>query len=607
MRPAKRNALTRRLAELPGARKAQTPGFITPCSPVNATHVPNRGSWIFEIKYDGYRVQAHLDDSNPILFTRRGYDWTERFSAVAQSLKKLAVRNAVIDGEIVVPSDRGTADFQLLQADLGGGRSDRLVYFVFDLLFLDGFDLREVALHERKRLLGELIEGMDGRIRMSTHIEADGAELFQQACAMRLEGVVCKERGSAYRSGEQETWVKLKCVRSDNFPIVAFVEKLGAKPRRIASLYLGRRDGDQLLYAGKAQTGFKQEMLYDLRERLDPYIRKTSPLSVPIKKPKATWVEPVLEAEVEYSSLTSDKLLRAPVYKGVRDDLARVDTPPPSLKTRRPAQGNGRVSKDNILQPLPTAVVPTREQLATYWHKVAPKALHHLAHRPLKLVRHVGSTTFYHKGRLPPIPASVRQLKVRKREGGEGTRLWIEDVEGLLGLVDIGVVEIHPWNSTIENLECPDVLVFDLDPGSGVEWDFVVKTALALRDALKAQSLSSWPKLTGGKGIHVMAPISGMLHDEAHRYSRALVEAVARSDPKRYTTSAILSERPGRLFLDYLRNGRGTTAVGSWSPRARHGFPIAVPTTWPQIASGILPDAFTMAKPFRASRPPGRT
>jgi bifunctional non-homologous end joining protein LigD len=191
---------------------------------------------------------------------------------------------------------------------------------------------------------------------------------------------------------------------------------------------------------------------------------------------------------------------------------------------------------------------------------------------------------------------------VRKRDGGEGTRLWVDDIEGFLGLVEIGVVEVHPWNSTIDNLECPDVLVFDLDPGDAIEWDFVVETALALRDALKSRSLTSWPKLTGGKGIHVMTPISGMSHDEAHAYSRALAETVASSDPKRYTTNAALSERPGRLFIDYLRNGRGTTAVGTWSPRARDGFPIAAPTTWRQIERRIRPDAFTIDEPFGASR-----
>jgi len=221
-------------------------------------------------------------------------------------------------------------------------------------------------------------------VRLSEHIEADPGALVKHACAMQLEGIVSKERHSPYRSGRQQTWLKIKCNKADTYPIIAFVEKLGAKPRRIASLYLGRWADGKLLYAGKAQSGFTHQALYELRERLDPYIRVNSPLTIPVKKPKATWVEPVLQAEIEYSSLTSDKLLRAPVYKGIRDDLA--DRKPPRKVHSTP--GESRVPKENILQLFPDAVVPTKNELAAYWRKVAPRALKHLASRPLKLVRH---------------------------------------------------------------------------------------------------------------------------------------------------------------------------------------------------------------------------
>jgi bifunctional non-homologous end joining protein LigD len=411
---------------------------------------------------------------------------------------------------------------------------------------------------------------------------------------MGIEGIVAKRKDPPYRGGRREEWIKLKCTKSDDFPIIAFVEKLGAKPRRIASLYLGREEGKRLLYAGKAQTGFTVEVMREIRERLDPLIIRASPLSAPIKKPKATWVEPILRAEVEFGGVTEDGLLREAVFKRIRDDLSE---PAPAVARRRATPGtvNG-VPRENILQLLPDAVVPTQEQLAAYWRRVWRKALKYLGRRPLKLVRHVNGTTFYHKGPLPDVPPAVHRLIVQKREGGEGTRLWVNNLAGLLGLLEIGAVELHPWNSTVDDIEHPDVLVFDLDPGEGVEWAFVKDTALALRELLRTEGHEdTWPKLTGGKGVHVMVPIErGMTHDQAHAHCKRLVDRLAATDPARYTTSATLAKRPRRLFLDYLRNGRGTTAAGAYSPRARPGFPIAAPITWRELKQGNRPDAFTM-------------
>jgi len=580
--------------------RAPYPGFIEPCLATQKEHVPSQGLWIHEIKHDGYRVQAHLVGGKAHLYTRRGYDWSRKFSSLAHEIKQLQRRELILDGEVVIPDARGVSDFHALQNDLAGGRADRLVYFVFDVLYRDGWDLRAAPLIARKEALAELFAESSPmkRIRLSEHLEADADAVFRQACAMNIEGIVSKERDSIYRSGRQESWIKVKCIKTETFPIIAFVEKLGASPRRIASLYLGRWEGGKLLYAGKAQTGFKQEMLYELRERLDPYIRKTSPLSVPVKKPKATWVEPVVLAEIAYSALTAEKRLRAPVYKGIREDL--LDIKPSRIQREEISSARVRVPKENILQLLPDAVVPTKEALAEYWNTVASKALEYIARRPLKLVRHLHGTTFYHKGPLPPVPPSVHRLEITKREGGIGTRLWVDDFDGLLGLVAIGAIELHTWNSTIDDLEHPDGMVFDLDPGSGVPFAFVTETSFALRDLLAGEGLDSWPKLTGGKGVHVMVPLKPrrMTHDQAHRYSHELASRLARTNPRRYTTSANKEERDGRLFIDYLRNGRGTTAVATYSPRARPGFPIAAPTTWVALDRGIEPDAFTMARPF---------
>jgi bifunctional non-homologous end joining protein LigD len=559
--------------------------------------VPARGRWLCEIKQDGYRLQAHLNHGAWTLYSRRGHNWSDRFAPISRALEDFPADSAVIDGEAVVLGENGIADFRMLQADLNAGRSDRLVYFAFDLLYVDGFDLRGCALEARKELLAKRLGESTPRIRYSDHVEAEPADVFKNACEMGLEGIVCKQRGSRYQSGESDLWVKVKCKQSDTFPIVAFVEKLGAHPRRIASLYLGRWEDGRLLYAGKAETGFKHEMLYELRERLDPHIRATSPLNVPLKKPKATWVEPVVESEIEYSNVTAGNILRMPVFKGIRDDLSVATA---ASRTRSGKSGIG-VSKTNILQLLPDAVVPSKEELAAYWRRVGKRALDYLGRRPLKFVRHSHGTTYYHMGRLPPVPESVHTLTIKKREGGEGTRLWVDDVDGLLGLVSMGIVELHPWNATIDDIEHADIIVVDLDPGTGVDYAFVVESALALRQLLQTEGYSPWPKLSGGKGIHVMIPLDQRItHDAAHRLAKRLVQQLASRDPKRYTLSAASRERRGRLFLDYLRNGRGTTAVGTYSPRARPGFPIAYPVSWTQVETGIRPNAFTMQRELDA-------
>lgn len=350
----------------------------------------------------------------------------------------------------------------------------------------------------------------------------------------------------------------------------------------------------------------------------------------------AVWVEPALVTEVAYGHWTPGGLLRHAVFKGLREDkvpeevkaptvVSEDATPEPQRKSvskaragvrLKPAQpaskGAARprtaaklhtareepslgVPRENILQLLPDAVVPTRDALFAYWEKVGERALEHLGNRPLKLVFHRHGTTYFHKGPLPPIPSVVNQLRIEKREGGEGVRLWIDSVEGLFGLVEMGVVEVHPWGATIEDIEHLDLLVLDLDPGEGVASEFVTDTALRLRDMLADESLSCWAKTTGGKGFHLMVPVDRTrTADEGRVYARSIVQRLAQSDPSRYTISADPNKRDNRIFLDYLRNGRGTTAIGAYSPRARPGFPVAMPITWRDVENGIRPDAFTM-------------
>lgn len=298
--------------------------------------------------------------------------------------------------------------------------------------------------------------------------------------------------------------------------------------------------------------------------------------------------------------MTDRGVLREAVFKGIREDLATI--PPPAPSKRRDAAREHGIPRENILQLLPDAVSPPKDELARYWENVADQALVHLGHRPLKLVRHSRGVTFYHKGKLPEIPAAVHQLRVQKREGGEGVRVWVDDLAGLLGLVEMDAVELHPWNATVDDIEHADHIVLDLDPGESVEWEEVIATALGLRDIMEAEGLESWPKVTGGKGIHLMAPLQTKItHDHARTLARSFAQRLVETHPDRYLLSAAPSARRGRIFIDYLRNGRGNTAVGAFSPRARPAFPIAHPVTWKQVERCIRPDAFDIDHPFRVA------
>lgn len=579
--------------------------FIEPCDPTLSKDTPRGDDWLYEIKADGYRAQVHVQNSDVTVYSRTGLDWTKEFVSIAGAAKKLKAREAIIDGEAVVYGATGVPDLQALRRELGARHTGALRYHAFDLLYLDGDDLRQRQYVERKRLLQHLLEDAPQELIYVDYLEADGRRVFEHACKMGLEGIVAKHRESVYSSGRTDSWIKLKCRNSDTFPIIAFVEKLGATPRKIASLYIGRREGNRLLYAGKVQSGYTEHAAREIRETLDPFVIDSSPLSEAVNKPKATWVDPAVQVEVQYGAITDKGLLRAAVFKGIRDDLAEPGpaSKPPAHSWHR-AKGNEHgVPQENILQLLPDAVVPSKDELAAYWQKSAKRALEYLGGRPLKLVRHTHGITFYHKGPLPPIPESVHQLHIQKREGGEGVRVWVDDLSGLLGLIEMDAVELHPWAATVEDIEHPDRLVFDLDPGSGVSWDFVTETAFKLRGMLQDEGYESWPKLTGGKGLHVMVPMEPRVsHEKARDYCRRVGERLVSASPAKYTTSPVPQQRTKRIYIDYLRNGRGNTAIGTYSPRAREGFPIAAPVTWRDIEDGIQANAFSIHRLPRARR-----
>jgi bifunctional non-homologous end joining protein LigD len=587
-------------------RQKAAPGFIPELDPEEAAAPPTGPGWVHEVKWDGFRAQAHLRNGKVTTYSRSGLDWTDEFDTVSEAVAKLPAKSAVLDGEVVVLGQQGKPDFQDLRRNLGKHSRD-LQYFAFDLLELDGKDLRDRPLVERKAKLEKLLARAPDRIRYVEYFENNPKEVIAAACKHGLEGIVSKKADAPYAPGRRGTWVKSKCHLTDNFPIVAFVEKLGAKPRRIASFYVGRREKGKLLYGGKIQTGFTMVEAQEIREALDPFIQKESPLDEKIDKPKATWVRPVLDAEIAYNNKTDAGLVRHGSFKGLRDDLAKVDVPRPQAPGIQPAKeelegakGNRHAAPENMLQLLHGAVAPDLDTLEAYWRKVGPKALKYLGRRPLKLVRHVGSKVFYHKRKLPPIPDGVHALTIEKREGGEGVRVWVDHVDGLVALSrGLEAVELHPWNATVDDIEIADQIVLDLDPGEGIALPFVVETALRVRELMEGEGLKPWPKVTGGKGYHVMAALTErMSHDQARAYSKDLAMRIMGED-RRYTVSASMGQRPGHLFIDYLRNGRGSTAIGTWSPRARRGFPIARPVTWKQVEQAISPSAFSMSGPER--------
>jgi bifunctional non-homologous end joining protein LigD len=679
------------------------PAFIAPCLCTAADAVPPGDGWLHEIKWDGYRLMARVERGKTRLLTRNGYDWTGRFPAVARAAAELAAEAAYLDGEVIVEDRRGVSDFAALKAALAAGRADKAVLFAFDLLHLDGEDLRSMPLFERKARLAALLERMPRGfpIRYSEHLEEHGEFMFRQASAMGLEGIISKRRNAPYVSGRSDDWLKIRHVKRHEFVVAGYLPAKN-RPKAVSSLVLGWYEGDDLVYVGRVGSGFAGWSAREVWQRLQPLRRDTPPFAA--GRPPggaAQWVEPELVAEVTYGDWSSEEFLRLASFKGLREDkparevtreriIAPAAVPQPRRKTetatrrasaeappaqageartrarpvadiaeagagepatlrrdaapktprgkaagsevttlnrsanareeRVPASAGAKhasramrprarlpVPAENILQLLPDAVVPSPAALAAYWRRVADEALEYLGRRPLKLVRHVKGVTFYHRGPLPPIPGAVHQLRIEKREGGQGTRLWVDSLDGLLGLVEIGAVELHPWGATVDDIERPDMLVFDLDAGEGIPWTFVIETAMTLRGLLNDEGLETWPKLTGGKGVHVMVPVEPALEwDAAHAYCKDVAQQLAATNPDRYTISAALADRRGRLFVDYLRNGRGTTAIGTYSPRARPGFPIAAPVTWGELQAGIGSEAFTMDSaplPRRAAAP----
>jgi bifunctional non-homologous end joining protein LigD len=585
------------------------PAWVAPQLATLVSAPPVGDEWVHEMKLDGYRILARVERGRARLLTRNRLDWTDRFPAVAEAAAALPVKEALLDGEIVVFDAAGVSSFQALQQAAESGRAP--IYVAFDLLFLDGRDLRREPLIARKKALARLLRGRRGRLRYSEHFDAPGPTVYERACQMSLEGIVSKRKQAPYASGRGQSWLKVKCVARQEFVIGGFTDPEGARAD-FGSLLLGVYEPDgRLVYAGKVGTGFTHDTLERLGRRLRRLEQRASPFAPDGPRPPARgahWVKPTLVGEVAFTEWTRDGLLRHPSFQGLREDkpaaqVVRERGQPATVARRISGGSDAAVAVAGVRLTHPDRVLypeqaVTKLALARYYEAVASFILPHVVGRPLSLVRCPDGTRgqcFYQKHAGTGVPKEVKRVRIRERGGGTASYPYVDDLAGLVALAQIGVLEIHPWGARVGRLERPDRLVLDLDPAPGVPWARVVEGALAVRALLADLDLVSFLKTTGGKGLHVVVPLRPEAGWEA---LRALAEGIgaemARRAPHHYTINPLKSARRGRIFIDYLRNIRGATAVGTYSPRARPGAPVSTPLDWTEATGKIRPADLTL-------------
>ena len=577
--PAKRatRASARKTVALPEFTEPQL------CTLVDT--VPIGSAWLHEVKYDGYRALIAIGGGKAKVFTRGGLDWTDKFAAIADAAAQLDVGSALIDGEIVAFKD-GRPDFSTLKDAIS--TAGDMTFFAFDLLSLDGEDLTALPNVQRKERLRAILTESD-RIRFAEHILGSGEQLFETMCREGYEGVVSKKSDAPYRGSRTQAWLKTKCTRRQEFVIVGWTRS--DKSRGFRSLLLGVHEDGRLRYAGKVGTGFTQALMNDLREKLDKLARKTPTVEVPKNLGRAAvrgaqWVTPKLVAEIAFAEVTPDGVLRHSSFLGLRGDKPAkdvvVEAPQPAPST--PAVTVKVSSRDRLI--FPDSDV-TKGDLADYCAAVAPAMLPWVAHRPISLVRCPqgrGKKCFFQKHDAGSFGDHVKKVPIREKDGSTEDYLYVEDADGLVACVQMGTIEFHGWGSSVATLEQPDRMVFDLDPDEDLDFSDTKRAAEHLRDRLGDLGLASFAMLSGGKGVHVVVPLTPQaewpaVKDFAHRFAEALSQA----EPERFVANMAKAKRKGRIFIDYLRNQRGSTAILPYSARARAGAPVAAPVSWTEL------------------------
>ncbi|RDV01925.1 DNA ligase D [Undibacter mobilis] len=613
----------RKASPLKGAKRAALPGFVAPCLATLADKAPDSAHWIHEIKFDGYRLQARLSRGKVKLMTRKGLDWTRKFTAIADAIAELDVDSALIDGELVVEGDDGVTSFSLLQEELKSGRQNQLVYYVFDLLHLDGRDLRPLPLSDRKEALAQLIKRAPNSspLRFSESIAERGPILLKHACQLGLEGIISKRDDAAYHSGRGHDWIKTKCTSRQELVIAGFVPST-ADAYAVGALVLGFHDKGKLVYAGRTGTGFTHLASRELYKKLKTLKRERTPFAtVPAEERGVRtpiWVEPKLVAEVDFHGWTHGDRIRQASYQGLREDKTAADVvreDKPANKTiaaksrttarKRSAPVKKRASKDSknatvggIALSHPDRVYwedagVTKRDLAEYYKDVWTWMAPHVAGRPISLLRcpeGASGQCFFQKHAAAGIATEHLHLVPEKGD----KIISVDNLGGLLSLVQAGVLEVHTRGTTVDDRENADRLVFDLDPGPGTTWKDVVAAARDVHERLDALKLKNFLKTSGGKGLHIVLPVAPTPWNKAKEFAQALAQAMAADDPDLYVATATKSKRKNRIFIDYLRNSREATAVAPYSTRARPGAAVSTPITWSELGSLKGADQYTL-------------
>ena len=582
---------------------------------------PSGDEWFHEIKYDGYRIGARVRKGHVSLYTRNGNDWTASFPQVADAVRRLDLDDALIDGEAAVVLPDGRTSFQAMQNAGDVANRGTVVYFVFDLLRLNGATLEALPLEERKARLRKLVGGRKtGRIRFSEHIEGSGQAFFDHACRAGLEGIVSKRRDQPYRAGRHGGWLKTKCSKRQEFVIGGFTDPEGMRAG-LGALLIGYYDRDRLVFCGKVGTGFTQKLALELRATLDRLEQKTSPFTPPPEGRlgrNAHWVKPDLVCEVVFTEWTTDGKIRHPSFQGLRADkkpkqvtrekpAVRQPAAMPAFKPRPRTRGTAASRSDErtvagvAISHADRVVYPdprlTKLDVAHYYESIAAWIVPHVAGRPLTLVRcpeGISGDCFFMKHSKLWAPPALRRVRIKEKTK-LGEYLIADDIAGVVSLAQMGVLEIHTWNSVFEEVERPNRIVFDLDPGEQIEWPDVVRSARMVRDAFAALQLESYVKTTGGRGLHVVVPLAPHADwAQCLEFSRALSERFEAAQPDLYTTAFAKAGRARKILIDYLRNNRTNTSIAAYSTRARAGAPVSVPLTWDELRTSVRPESFTV-------------
>lgn len=591
------------------AKAASMPAHLSPQLATLIDSPPAGDQWLHELKFDGYRIIAFKQGNKIRLMSRNNREWTAYFPNVIAALKKLAVKNIIVDGEIVLLNKNQRPDFQLLQNAIGSNHTENFLYYIFDLLYLEQYKLFGLPLLQRKEILQQVIPSNDPALQYSNHIIGNGMAIFEKSCEMGFEGIIAKKIDSTYEEKRSKTWLKVKCTQRQEFVIGGY-----SPPKRsrsyFGSLYLGYYDHDTLKFCGNVGTGFNTSALKSIYDQLQQHRSEINPFHVrPPGVTTAIWVKPVLVAEVEFSEWTSEGILRHPSFKGLRSDKpARVITreKPKSITAVKKKQANkvNTKKKNNLTFKLtnPSKILYpedgiTKLQIAEYYAEIANWIMPYIVNRPLTLVRCPDNykKCFYQKHINRSTPATLYGLAIKEKEKTEHS-IYIKDREGLMALVQMGTLEIHPWGSRIEQVEYPDTIIIDLDPAPDIKWQKVVATAKLIKDYLQSFKLKSYIKTTGGKGLHVAIPLRPEYDWETVKnFTHVFVKFLVANHPKDYIGEMSKVKREGKIFVDYLRNQRGATAIGAYSTRARAGAPVSVPLEWDELTNNFADTFYTIA------------